>query len=79
MNKATDPSLATELAGVTPAEKVATLFAYMEKKGQTFYDEVVTQLEHALQCTRNLDGARHDVRLASKLCSHLSKAPHWAV
>ena len=50
MNKATDPSLATELAGVTPAEKVDTLFAYMEKRGQSFYDEAVTQREHALQC-----------------------------
>ena len=57
MNKAADPSLATELAGVTPAEKVDTLFAYMEKKGQTFYDEVVTQREHALQCASQARGS----------------------
>ena len=50
MNKVADPSLANELAGVTPAEKVDTLSAYMEKRGQTFYDEALTQLEHALQC-----------------------------
>ena len=50
MNKAADPSLATELARFTPSQKVDTLFAYMEKKGQTYYDEAVTQFEHALQC-----------------------------
>ena len=50
MNKAADPSLATELARFTPSQQVDTLFAYMEKKGQTYYDEAVTQFEHALQC-----------------------------
>ena len=57
MNKVVDPSLANELAGVTPAEKVDTLFAYMEKKGQTFYDEALTQLEHALQCANQARGS----------------------
>ena len=35
------------------------LFAYMERRGQTFYDEAVTQLEHALQCANQarLSGA----------------------
>ena len=45
-----DPSLAQEMRSGTAERKVATLFSYMEKRGQSFYDEVVTQLEHALQC-----------------------------
>ncbi len=50
MNKSVDSTLANELAQGTPAQKMDALFAYMEKKGQSYYDEVVTQLEHALQC-----------------------------
>lgn len=50
MQNLIDRTLAQEMTGVTPKQKVNLLFAYMEKKGQTFYDEVVTQLEHALQC-----------------------------
>ena len=34
----------------TNDEKVAALFDFMVRRGQTFYDESVTQLEHALQC-----------------------------
>ncbi len=34
----------------TNDEKVAALFDFMMRRGQTFYDESVTQLEHALQC-----------------------------
>ena len=45
-----DPSLAARLAEGTPSQKVDALFAYMEEKGQSHYDEVVTQMEHALQC-----------------------------
>ena len=43
-------SLAQEMKNATPAQKVDALFNYMEAQGQSFYDEVVTQLEHALQC-----------------------------
>jgi phosphonate degradation associated HDIG domain protein len=50
MNNYVDPSLAQEMKGVTAPQKVDILFSYMEKRGQSFYDEVVTQLEHALQC-----------------------------
>ena len=50
IEKYIDPSLAQEMKSGTAAQKVATLFSYMEKRGQSFYDEVVTQLEHALQC-----------------------------
>ena len=50
IEKYVDPSLAQEMSGATASEKVNTLFNYMEKRGQSFYDEVVTQLEHALQC-----------------------------
>ncbi|MCY4568258.1 MAG: HD domain-containing protein [Candidatus Poribacteria bacterium] len=50
IEKYIDPSLAQEMKGGTAEQKVAILFSYMEKRGQSFYDEVVTQLEHALQC-----------------------------
>ena len=45
-----DPSLAQEMRGASAQQKVDALFNYMEARGQSFYDEVVTQLEHALQC-----------------------------
>ena len=45
-----DQSLAQEMRNGTAAQKVDALFNYMEAQGQSFYDEVVTQLEHALQC-----------------------------
>lgn len=45
-----DQSLAQEMTGATVQQKVDALFNYMERRGQSFYDEVVTQLEHALQC-----------------------------
>ncbi|MXY99564.1 HD domain-containing protein [Candidatus Poribacteria bacterium] len=50
MEKYVDRSLAEEMHNATPEQKVDALFDYMEKRGQSFYDEVVTQLEHALQC-----------------------------
>ena len=50
IEKYVDPSLAQEMSVATPEQKVNSLFSYMEKRGQSFYDEVVTQLEHALQC-----------------------------
>lgn len=50
MNNYVDPSLAQEMRDATASQKVDALFNYMEKRGQSFYDEVVTQLEHALQC-----------------------------
>ena len=45
-----DQSLAQEMTAATAQQKVNALFDYMEERGQSFYDEVVTQLEHALQC-----------------------------
>ena len=45
-----DPSLAADMKNATASQKIDTLFSYMEERGQSFYDEVVTQLEHALQC-----------------------------
>ena len=50
IEKYIDPQLAQGMRSATAAQKVDTLFSYMEKRGQSFYDEVVTQLEHALQC-----------------------------
>ena len=59
MNELVDPSLARELEQAGTERKVDLLFAYMERRGQTFYDEAVTQLEHALQCANQarLSGA----------------------
>ena len=45
-----DQRLAQEMKNGTAEQKVDALFNYMEAQGQSFYDEVVTQLEHALQC-----------------------------
>ena len=50
IEKYIDPQLAEGMRSATAAQKIDTLFNYMEKRGQSFYDEVVTQLEHALQC-----------------------------
>ena len=68
MNKLVDPSLARGLAQGTPTQKVDALFAYMERWGQSFYDEVVTQLEHALQCAHQAQRAGADsVQVAALL------------
>ncbi len=50
MQNYVDPTLAQQMNAATSRQKVDALFSYMEKRGQSFYDEVVTQLEHALQC-----------------------------
>ncbi len=50
MENYVDQSLAEEMMGATTRQQVDALFEYMERRGQSFYDEVVTQLEHALQC-----------------------------
>ena len=50
VEKFVDLTLAQEMSTATPEQKVDILFNYIENKGQSFYDEAVTQLEHALQC-----------------------------
>ena len=50
MQNLIDPFLAEKMRDAPQMEKVDILFNYMQKRGQTFYDEAVTQLEHALQC-----------------------------
>ena len=50
MKNYVDQSLAADMKNATAEQKVDALFNYMEKRGQSFYDEVVTQMEHALQC-----------------------------
>lgn len=50
MQNLIDHTLAQDLSQASKKERVEILFNYMEKRGHTFYDEVVTQLEHALQC-----------------------------
>ena len=60
MKAQVDATLASELSRGTPARRVDALFAYMEKRGQSFYDESVTQLQHALQCARQAELAVAD-------------------
>ena len=50
MQNLIDYTLAQEMNAATLRQKVTVLFNYMEIRGQSFYDEAVTQLEHALQC-----------------------------
>ena len=50
MQNLIDYTLAQKMNAATLRQKVAVLFNYMEIRGQSFYDEAVTQLEHALQC-----------------------------
>lgn len=50
MQNLIDHTLAQKMEAATKREKVDILFTYIEERGQTFYDEVVTQMEHALQC-----------------------------
>lgn len=50
MKNSPHETLAAEMARATNEEKIVTLFDFMARRGQTFYDESVTQLEHALQC-----------------------------
>ena len=67
VNSRIDQTLAEQLTGMTAAEKVATLFDYMERRGQSFYDESVTQLQHACQCANQArlhDGSRTQVASA---------------
>ncbi len=50
MNRNIDSTLTEVLSlAATPAEQVDSLFEWMQIHGQSFYDEAVTQLEHALQ------------------------------
>ena len=60
MDKNIDPTLANELAQGTPAQQVDFLFAYMVENGQAYYDESVTQLQHALQAANQARGAAAD-------------------
>ena len=50
IEKYVDRQLAQGMRSGTAEQKIEALFRYMEDRGQSFYDEVVTQLEHALQC-----------------------------
>ena len=50
MQNLIDPTLAQKMRNAKPYQQVEELFNYMQCRGQTFYDEAVTQLEHALQC-----------------------------
>jgi len=63
MRCSVDPTLAESLAlAASPADRTAVLFQYMERRGQTNYDESVTQLEHSLQCAHlaRQAGASHE-------------------
>lgn len=72
MSVLVDPTLASGLAGGMPSQKVEALFAYMRERGQSFYDESVTQLEHALQCARQAElAAAGPVQVAAALLHDL--------
>ena len=72
MSVLVDPTLASELAGGTPSQKVDVLLAYLRRRGQSFYDESVTQLEHSLQCARQAELAGADpVQVAAALLHDL--------
>ena len=72
MSALVDPTLAADLARGTPSQKVDALFAYMLRRGQSFYDESVTQLDHALQCARQAEHAEADpVQVAAALLHDL--------
>ena len=43
-------ALEERLNGATPDQKVNILFEFMQERGKSNYDEMVTQLQHALQC-----------------------------
>jgi hypothetical protein len=46
-----DPTLAESLTrALSPVQRAGVLFDYMKRRGQTNYDESVTQIEHSLQC-----------------------------
>lgn len=49
MKHALDQSLAAAMAGASAEEQADLLIAYMNDRGQTFYDEEVTQLAHGIQ------------------------------
>ena len=50
MKNSVEQTLAEDMACATSQRKIGILFDYMVRTGQSFYDESVTQLEHALQC-----------------------------
>jgi len=49
MNHTLDQSLATALAEASVDERATLLINYLNDRGQSFYDENVTQLSHGLQ------------------------------
>ena len=61
MTDVTTHSLFDQLQdAATPSEKTAILLQFMHTAGQTHYDEVVTQLQHAVQCAALADEAGVD-------------------
>lgn len=49
MNHALDQSLADAMTGATPEEQADLIINYVAERGQSHYDEDITQLQHALQ------------------------------
>ena len=50
MKNSVHQTLADDMTRATSRQQTTILFDYMVRRGQSFYDESVTQLEHALQC-----------------------------
>ena len=50
MKNSVHQTLADDMTRATSQQQTTILFDYIVRRGQSFYDESVTQLEHALQC-----------------------------
>ena len=50
MNMPVDPALTAALRGASPEEQASAIITYFLDRGDSHYEEAVTQLEHGLQC-----------------------------
>ena len=70
MDNLIDPNLANSFKNKSPERKAILLTDYMVKNGITYYDESVTQLEHALQAGNLARNAGADAFLTSAALLH---------
>jgi len=70
MRNLIDPNLANLFKNKSPERQAVLLSDYMIKNGRTYYDESVTQLEHALQTATLAKNAGADAFLTSAALLH---------
>ena len=70
MDNLIDPNLANSFKNKSPEGKAILLTDYMVKNVITYYDESVTQLEHALQAGNLARNAGADAFLTSAALLH---------